>query len=153
MQSHERILFNPAPPVAAPPPPTPDSLLSEWGPDSQQEQAADRWAPSLPTDTHVGMLPTVPMELSGGDDAQTPPRWLDALTVGTRCKIFLQGQWATAKLSWRSDNGQFFMFNSNLPGGSHSLTKRALLRLRSEGLATEIRSTSPLRALLQRVEM
>lgn len=105
--------------------------------DDPRESPADSWA----QDTSVGALPTVPMALgSGGDEDKrvkaAAQRWLQTLTKGVRCKLFLQGHWVTAHLLWRSDNGEFLMFTSSLAGGMHSMTRRALERLRIEGLAT-----------------
>ncbi|MDI1260578.1 DUF1631 family protein [Aquabacterium sp.] len=104
--------------------------------DDDQEQGADSWT----QDTSVGALPTVPMALGGAEEdgrvKAAAQRWLQTLTKGVRCKLFLQGQWVTAHLLWRSDNGEFFMFTSSLAGGMHSMTRRALERLRIEGLAT-----------------
>jgi hypothetical protein len=104
--------------------------------DDSRESPADVWA----QDTSVGALPTVPMALGGGDEdgrvKAAAQRWLQTLTKGMRCKLFLQGRWVTAHLLWRSDNGEFFMFTSSLAGGMHSMTRRALERLRIEGLAT-----------------
>jgi hypothetical protein len=68
--------------------------------------------------------------------------WLDGLRLGTRCKIFMHGQWTTARLVWRSNNGQFYMFTSPLAGGAHSMTRRAIERLRSEGLVTDVADAS-----------
>ena len=102
--------------------------------DEPRERASDS------QDTSVGALPTVPMDLGGVDEDSrvkaAAQRWLQTLTKGVRCKLFLQGQWVTAHLLWRSDNGEFFMFTSSLAGGMHSMTRRALERLRIEGLAT-----------------
>ncbi len=104
--------------------------------DDPRESPSDSWA----QDTSVGALPTVPMALGGADEDSrvkaAAQRWLQTLTKGMRCKLFLQGQWVTAHLLWRSDNGEFFMFTSSLAGGMHSMTRRALERLRIEGLAT-----------------
>ncbi|CAH0349044.1 hypothetical protein AQB9606_00872 [Aquabacterium sp. CECT 9606] len=104
--------------------------------DAGRDQGSDSWA----QDTSVGALPTVPMALGGVDEDSrvkgAAQRWLQTLTKGVRCKLFLQGQWVTAHLLWRSDNGEFFMFTSSLAGGMHSMTRRALERLRIEGLAT-----------------
>lgn len=104
--------------------------------DDTLESPADSWA----QDTSVGALPTVPMALGTCDEDQrvkaAAQRWLQSLGKGVRCKLFLQGQWVTAHLLWRSDNGEFFMFTSSLAGGMHSMTRRALARLRIEGLAT-----------------
>lgn len=99
-------------------------------------------------DTHVGALPTVPMPLEGPAEGGPAGDWVDALRPGLRCKLHLQGVWATAELAWASDNGAFFMFTSNLAGGMHSMTRRALKRLRSEGLATELAEASPVQRAL-----
>lgn len=119
---------------------TPQELVRQMRDEvlDHHEDAADTWA----QDTSVGSLPTVPMDLSdGGADEDrraksAAQRWMQTLSKGVRCKLFLQGQWVTAHLLWRSDNGEFLMFTSALAGGMHSMTRRALERLRIEGLAT-----------------
>ncbi|MBI5925175.1 MAG: DUF1631 family protein [Aquabacterium sp.] len=104
-------------------------------------------------DTNLGTLPTVPMAY--GEDMphaqqaippQTPAEWTESLHKGMWCKLFLQGQWATAHLLWTSSNRQFFMFTSEHAGRMHAMTRRALERLRSEGLATNLED----RSLMQR---
>ncbi|HEX5354613.1 MAG TPA: DUF1631 family protein [Aquabacterium sp.] len=104
-------------------------------------------------DTNLGSLPTVPMAY--GEDLpharqtsapQTPAEWAESLHKGMWCKLFLQGHWTTAHLLWTSSNRQFFMFTSERAGGMHSLTRRALERLRAEGLATNLED----RSLMQR---
>lgn len=103
-----------------------------------------------PADTNLGSLPTVPMAFGeNADDAAILARrrqWADALTPGTWCKLFMQGQWTTARLLWVSENRQFYMFGSDLAGRLHSLSRRALERLRAEGLATSLED----RSLMQR---
>lgn len=99
-------------------------------------------------DTGVGGLPTVPMALPGdgsGASAQGDP-WLSQLRPGTWCKLFLRGRWTTAQLLWRSDKDQFCLFTSPPPGPPQALTRRALARLRAEGLATALEE----RSLVQR---
>ncbi|MCF8206211.1 MAG: DUF1631 domain-containing protein [Methylotenera sp.] len=96
-------------------------------------------------ETHVGTLPTVPMALDATDTSED---WIDGLRAGRRCKLYLQGVWATAQLAWASDNGALFMFTSNLAGGMHSMTRRALKRLRSEGLATDLADPTPVQRAL-----
>jgi hypothetical protein len=88
------------------------------------------------------------MPLDASPDNDAAGEWIAALRPGRRCKLHLQGVWATAELAWASDNGAFFMFTSNLAGGMHSLTRRALKRLRSEGLATEMAEASPVQRAL-----
>lgn len=99
-------------------------------------------------DTHVGGLPTVPMPLGDASAGDPAGDWIDALRPGMRCKLHLQGVWATAQFAWASDNGAFFMFTSNLAGGMHSMTRRGLKRLRSEGLATDMAEASPVQRAL-----
>ena len=121
----------PAPRAPATPPPVADSVVPP------------AWEGH---ETHVGTLPTVPMAL---DDATDPAdAWVDELRPGRRCKLFLQGVWATAQLAWASDNATLFMFTSNLAGGMHSMTRRALKRLRSEGLATDLADPSAVQRAL-----
>ncbi len=118
-----------------------DALLD----DLRFMQAGER-----PADTNLGSLPTVPMAFGeNADDAAILARrrqWADALTPGTWCKLFMQGQWTTARLLWVSENRQFYMFGSDLAGRLHSLSRRALERLRAEGLATSLED----RSLMQR---
>ena len=150
MRMHTRVL------MATPKPPKPerertgfesstlanlDALLD----DLRFMQAGER-----PADTNLGSLPTVPMAFGeNADDAAILARrrqWADALTPGTWCKLFMQGQWTTARLLWVSENRQFYMFGSDLAGRLHSLSRRALERLRAEGLATSLED----RSLMQR---
>ena len=58
----------------------------------------------------------------------------------------MQGKWTSAHLLWFSGNRQFFIFSSDHAGRMHSLTRRALERLRAEGLATSLED----RNLMQR---
>ena len=131
MKTHRRLLFKPLSPPEAKPP-----AEIEWDDASFQAQPADQWQRS---DTDLGQLPTVPLPLEAQQSASA---WLDGLALGTRCKIFLLGQWVTARLIWRSDNGQFLMFTSPLASGSHSMTRRALEKLRAAGLLTDVQRGS-----------
>lgn len=126
------------------PEPTPEELVrqmqEEMEPDDEPFEYALR---RQVLDTNVGSLPTVP--LSFGDDAQNQQtadtaaaEWIDSLQKGSWCKLLLQGKWTSAHLLWFSANRQFFMFSSDHAGRMHSLTRRALERLRSEGLATSL---------------
>jgi hypothetical protein len=128
-------------PQTAPPAPLVPPAAPAAAPQPQPEatRAPQDWQGH---DTHIGALPTVPMHLEGQPDGDPAGDWIDALRPGLRCKLNLQGVWATAQLAWVSDNGAFFMFTSNLAGGMHSMTRRALKRLRSEGLATEVAEAS-----------
>lgn len=93
-------------------------------------------------DTHIGSLPTVPMMYGDEAGASSPTNWTDSLHQGMWCKLFMQGQWTTARLLWTSTNHQFYMFTSDKAGRMHSMTRRALERLRAEGLATSLEDSS-----------
>lgn len=136
----QAALALPAPVAAATTPPPAPPAVRPLEPAAALETAAPRdWQGH---DTHIGTLPTVPMHLEGAAEGDPANDWINALRPGLRCKLSLQGVWATAQLAWVSDNGAFFMFTSNLAGGMHSMTRRALKRLRSEGLATEVAEAS-----------
>jgi hypothetical protein len=132
--------------------PTPEELVRQMQ-DEMEEPDDEPFEHALRKqvlDTNVGSLPTVPM--SFGDDAQnnsadtTAGDWIDSLQKGSWCKLFMQGKWTSAHLLWFSGNRQFFMFSSDHAGRMHSLTRRALERLRAEGLATSLEE----RNLMQR---
>jgi hypothetical protein len=146
------LLAAPKAVAAAPEEPTAAELVQRM----RDEMAAERAAShngghhTKAIDTNVGSLPTVPMAY--GDEqpdtphGDTPTEWTQSLRKGMWCKLYLQGQWTTAHLLWVSDNRQFFMFTSDKAGGMHSMTRRALERLRAEGLATNLEE----RSLMQR---
>jgi hypothetical protein len=57
-----------------------------------------------------------------------------ALEVGQRLAMCVKGDWTTATLVWRSDNGQFLLFAGG-NGGKLSVTRRSFQRLLDEGPA------------------
>lgn len=132
--------------------PTAAELVQQMRDEMAAERAASHQGNqhSKGIDTNIGSLPTVPMAY--GDEqpdhphGDTPAEWGQSLRKGMWCKLYLQGQWTTARLLWISDNRQFFMFTSDKAGGMHSMTRRALERLRAEGLATNLEE----RSLMQR---
>ncbi len=87
----------------------------------------------LPT-VSIGMGPAVDTTL----EVATQQDWLDALTPGTYCRLFLLGRWMTAQLTWASSSHNLFLFSSRHGGRTHSLTRRMLGKLRNAGLATSI---------------
>ena len=125
----------------------PDSLVSLPPPLEPRPAAAARAphepagpAPTAPAELHGG-LPTVPIEMDEADAGRLAPEraaWLDGLTPGDCCRLFILGRWVTARLQWRSDNGTMFVFSSGHGGRLHSLSRRALEKLRGAGLATGI---------------
>lgn len=132
--------------------PSPADLVAQMREEMDAESAASTRGQrqTQVVDTNLGSLPTVPMAY--GDESrhpetpQTPANWAESLHKGMWCKLFLQGQWTTAHLLWISANRQFFMFTSDRAGRMHSMTRRALERLRAEGLATNMED----RSLMQR---
>lgn len=109
-----------------------------------EEGRAAEPAPAAPT-AALGLhecLPTVPMEGPGPADADAPAReagaWVDGLQRGACCRMFLLERWMNTQLLWRSHNGGMFVFKSRHGGRTHSLSRRALEKLRGAGLATTI---------------
>jgi hypothetical protein len=88
-------------------------------------------------------LPTVPILLTrtGFDstlEADGHRHWLDTLSPGSYCRLFLLGRWMTVQLAWMSATRNLFVFSSRHGGRTHSLTRRMLTKLRNAGLATTI---------------
>lgn len=99
-------------------------------------------------------LPTVPIGMGADStlEAATHQRdWLDALEPGACCRLFLQGRWINAQLSWVSDSHNLFLFNSRHGGRTHSLTRRMLGKLRNAGLATTIEDGALLAQAMQQL--
>jgi len=94
----------------------------------------------------LSSMETVPAEHlpSGGERADhDPARRIEALRVGDRQRVFLQGRWSRVQLLWRSDRGLFYVFAGESPWHTHSITGRALERLASAGLVQPV-ETKPL---------
>jgi hypothetical protein len=88
------------------------------------------------------MLPTQPV----GDEADDPGKRVEALRAGDTLRLFLRGRWARVQLLWRSDRSLYFLFADEVPGRTHSVTRRALERLGSAGLLQALED----KALVQR---
>jgi len=87
-------------------------------------------------------LSTIPMDMVDTDE-HTPAKqnleaWLAGLVPGDLCRMFLQGRWMNAQLTWRSTSGHFCIFANRNGGHLYSLTRHQLARLRVAGLATTI---------------
>jgi hypothetical protein len=115
------------------------------GPDHAPPPSAPAPAPVPPESQVLGLhdaLPTVPIDMDGRDDGPSSldrRAWLDSLAAGDYCRLFLLGRWMTAQVRWRSDNGTMFVFSSRHAGRLHSLSRRALDKLRAAGLAATLR--------------
>ena len=53
---------------------------------------------------------------------------------GPATRVFLNGAWTQAQLLWRSEQDQFFLFAGETPQRTHSVSRRALERLRGAEL-------------------
>ena len=123
----------------------PDLELDPWtGADSPA------FAATQPMDADEGLglheaLPTVPLDTLGPDDSDgeggaRSEGWLDALPVGSFCRMHLMGQWMNTRLLWCSDNRGMYVFASRHGGRMHTLSRRSLHKLRAAGLAASIES-------------
>ncbi len=59
---------------------------------------------------------------------------VETLRAADTLRLFLRGRWTRVQLLWRSDRSLYFLFADELPGRTHSVTRRALERLGSAGL-------------------
>jgi Protein of unknown function (DUF1631) len=69
-------------------------------------------------------VPSIPQLM-----AQSGKLSVDVLEVGVWYEMKLHGDWNHVQLFWKSPKNLFFMFNSNVGGKSHSITRRALEKL------------------------
>lgn len=119
------------------------AVLAEPGPAARGDPIEA--LPPLPVAQVIGLhagLPTVPIDMlepAAGSPAATDRRaWLDALQPGDYCRLFILERWLTTQLHWRSANGSMYVFSSRHAGRLHSLSRRALDKLRAAGLAATI---------------
>ncbi len=86
----------------------------------------------------LASLETVPAALMDsaepGSSADETKQWVQRMALGERYRLFLHGAWAHVQLLWRSDQGHFYLFAGELPQQTHSVSLRALERLRAEKL-------------------
>jgi len=86
----------------------------------------------------LSSMETVPAEMlptqAFGDEADEPGKRVEALRAGDTLRLFLRGRWTRVQLLWRSDRSLYFLFASEVPDRTHSVTRRALERLGSAGL-------------------
>lgn len=86
----------------------------------------------------LASMETVPAALMDsaepGSSADEARQWVQRMAPGERYRVFLHGAWASVQLLWRSEQGHFFLFAGELPQQTHSVSLRALERLRAEKL-------------------
>ncbi|WP_457331503.1 DUF1631 family protein [Rhizobacter sp. P5_C2] len=122
--------------AAAEPEPTPEELVRRMR-DETVEPVPETGTPFSDSLIDLGSMDTVPAEwlpsgpAAGGDDAAA---WVNAMAIGRHYRVFLLGRWSHLQLLWRSDGGQLLLFAGEQPDSTHSVTLRALERLRSADL-------------------
>jgi len=82
----------------------------------------------------LSSMETVPAELMTANVTQpsdNPQEWVKQMAVGERYRIFLQGAWTQVQLLWHSEQRHFYLFAGEAPQRTHSVTLRALERLRA----------------------
>jgi hypothetical protein len=96
-----------------------------------QDMAASDWV-------HHADLATVPIAMDDSGSGQAASQaWLDSLSEGDLCRIFLRGRWTSVRLDWLSDRKLYFAFSSH-QGTPFCTSRRVLERMRTEGLVTTI---------------
>jgi len=118
---------------------TPDEIVQRM----REEVVAESGPARSFSDSVIDLssMETVPAEhlaSGGGGVNDDPSKRIEAMRIGDRQRIFLQGRWSRVQLLWRSDRGLFFLFAGEWPARTHSITRRALERLSSAGLVQPI---------------
>ncbi|HET7792400.1 MAG TPA: DUF1631 family protein [Rhizobacter sp.] len=89
----------------------------------------------------LGSMETVPaalMNASAEEPGRDAPGWVKNMAIGERYRLFLHGAWTQVQLLWRSEQGRFLLFAGETPLHTHSVSQRALERLRDAQLLTPL---------------
>lgn len=100
----------------------------------RQAQAAAAQAPAQAAQAGSAAKPQAPQpdeEIDLENLIPEGPR--DELRIGTWAEIQIKGEWVRAQLTWCSPHATLFMFTSTAGGGAHSMSRRTLDKLRSNG--------------------
>ncbi|HYD75040.1 DUF1631 family protein [Ramlibacter sp.] len=113
---------------SAPPPAGAEPEAEPWLADSEVQESG--W---------LGQDSLLPQELAAAgipfDDSDSPHEPVAGaadLRTGTWAELVVEGRWIRVQLTWASPHGTLFMFTS-LSGTAHSMSRRTLERLRSQG--------------------
>jgi len=115
---------------------TPDEIVRRMR-EETVEPPPDTGAPFSDSLIDLGSMDTVPAEwLPSGPvpDGNEPAAWVARMKVGLPYRVFLLGRWSHMRLLWRSESGQLYLFAGEQAGDTHSVTQRALERLRGADL-------------------
>ncbi|MBK0394039.1 DUF1631 family protein [Ramlibacter algicola] len=94
-----------------------------WLADDEAQESG--WHSVLPEDLLEAVVEAAP--------ASPEPHPAGELRTGTWAELMVEGQWTRVQLTWASPHGTLFMFTA-LAGTAHSMSRRTLDRLRSQGL-------------------
>ncbi|MGY4827812.1 DUF1631 family protein [Sphaerotilaceae bacterium SBD11-9] len=89
----------------------------------------------------LGSMETVPAALMNAtpeEPGKDAPAWVGNMAIGERYRVFLHGAWTQVQLLWRSEQGRFLLFAGEAPQRTHSVSQRALERLRDAQLLTPL---------------
>ena len=107
----------------------------------------------------LASMDTVPAALltdTATEAKEDPSDWVNGIALGARQRIFLNGRWTQAQLLWRSPRGAYFVYAGEVAGRTHSVTQRALARLRQAELVETVEAHSLIQravdALLRRLD-
>lgn len=119
--------------AGAEPEPTPQEIVQRMREESVWEP------PSRPPFSEslidLSSMETVPAEvLPGAQATGDGAAKVDAMPLGSRHHLFLNGRWKRVQLLWRSPHGEYLLFAGPNPTHPHSITRRALERLTEEAL-------------------
>jgi hypothetical protein len=86
------------------------------------------------TSSPMGRTPQCRADIAALVGSEHAAALIELVQPGEWFRIYLHDQWTRARLTWRSDNGRYFMFSSRLAGRSHSLSRSTLERMIARGL-------------------
>lgn len=121
---------------------TPEQIVQRMRDEPQPESLAEpdpldgsAFSDSLIDLASMETVPAALMEGVGtGSTADEARQWVQRMAPGERYRLFVLGTWTCVQLLWRSEQGHFFLFAGELPQQTHSVSLRALERLRAEKL-------------------
>jgi hypothetical protein len=129
-----------APTVKPDEPLTPEEIVRRMREEEHPDPDTDPLDGSAFSDTLIDLasMETVPAALMDdvepGSSADDAKQWVQRMAPGERYRAFLHGAWTNVQLLWRSESGHFHLFAGELPHQTHSVSLRALERLRAEKL-------------------
>jgi hypothetical protein len=105
------------------------AMVNEVVPDAQPGGEVTAAEASTAAQELVDPQGELPATDAAGEAVPDIDELLAALLPGFRLRMMLMGQWTDVCVTWRSTNGHFFLFSSELAGRSHSLGRRGIERL------------------------